>query len=83
MVSCSNTPSTKTLAGGLSSPVRTARRPAVRANIALSCRGWCSRIKFMTEEPEEKSKAQRAMILLYALMAAGILLPFVLLWLKR
>jgi hypothetical protein len=37
----------------------------------------------MNEEPEGKSKAQRAMILLYALMAAGILLPFVLLWLKR
>jgi hypothetical protein len=37
----------------------------------------------MNGEPEGKSKAQRAMILLYALMAAGILLPFVLLWLKR
>jgi hypothetical protein len=37
----------------------------------------------MNEDPEEKSKARRAMIILYALMAAGILLPFVLLWLKR
>jgi hypothetical protein len=37
----------------------------------------------MNEEPEGESKARRVMILLYFLMAAGILLPFVLLWLKR
>ena len=37
----------------------------------------------MNEEPEEKSKAKRAMILLHALMATGILLPLVVLWPKR
>jgi len=37
----------------------------------------------MNEDPEGKAKARRVMILLYALMAVGILLPFVLLWFKR
>gem|GEM_PF-2318444 len=37
----------------------------------------------MNGDPAEKSKARRVMILLYALMAVGILLPFVLLWFKR
>ena len=37
----------------------------------------------MREAVEEKSKARRTILLLYTLMAVGILLPFVLLWLKR
>lgn len=37
----------------------------------------------MTERPDEKAKARRAVLLLYVLMAIGILLPFVLLFLKR
>jgi hypothetical protein len=38
----------------------------------------------MSEDSGEKSKARRTILLLYALMAVGILLPFVLLlWLKR
>ena len=37
----------------------------------------------MSEGLEEKSKARRTILLLYALMAVGILLPFVLLWIKR
>ncbi len=37
----------------------------------------------MNKDPEGKAKATRVMIILYALMAAGILLPFVLLWFKR
>jgi len=37
----------------------------------------------MSEDLEEKSKARRTILLLYALMAVGILLPFVLLWIKR
>ncbi len=32
---------------------------------------------------EEKSRARRATIVLYAVMAVGMLLPFALLWLKR
>jgi hypothetical protein len=31
----------------------------------------------------EKTKARRTLIVLYAVMAVGILLPFLLLWLKR
>ena len=37
----------------------------------------------MSEDVEEKSKARRTVLLLYALIAVGILLPFVLLWFKR
>jgi len=37
----------------------------------------------MSEDLEEKSKARRTILLLYALMAVGILLPFLLLWIKR
>jgi len=37
----------------------------------------------MSENVEEKSKARRTIILLYALLAVGMLLPFVLLWFKR
>ena len=37
----------------------------------------------MSENLEEKSKARWTIRLLYALMAAGILLPFVLWWFKR
>jgi hypothetical protein len=37
----------------------------------------------MSENLEEKSKARWTIILLYALMAVGILPPFVLLWFKR
>jgi predicted nucleic acid-binding Zn ribbon protein len=37
----------------------------------------------MSDVSEEKSKARRTILLLYALMAVGILLPFVLLWFKR
>lgn len=37
----------------------------------------------MDVNPEEKTNARRAMILLYALMAVGVLLPFLLLWYRR
>jgi len=37
----------------------------------------------MSEDVGEKSKARRTVLLLYALMAVGILLPFLLLWFKR
>jgi hypothetical protein len=32
---------------------------------------------------EEKARAKRATIVLYILMAIGILLPFLLLWIRR
>lgn len=37
----------------------------------------------MSENLEEKSMARRTIILLYALMAVGILLPFEFVWYKR
>jgi hypothetical protein len=37
----------------------------------------------MSQSLREKSKARRAVIILYILMAVGILLPFAILWLKR
>ncbi len=37
----------------------------------------------VNETPEARAKAKRATIVLYAVMAVGILLPFAILWLKR
>jgi hypothetical protein len=37
----------------------------------------------MSTRPEEKDSARRAVIVLCIVMAVGILLPFVLLWLRR
>jgi len=37
----------------------------------------------VSEKQDEPSRARRATIVLYVLMAAGILLPFAVLWLKR
>jgi len=37
----------------------------------------------VNERLEDHARAKPALIVLYVLMAAGILLPFVLLWLKR
>jgi hypothetical protein len=40
-------------------------------------------MNFMDDAMQEKARARRTIILLYALMAAGILLPFVIWWLRR
>ncbi len=37
----------------------------------------------MSTQTEEKQEIKRATLVLYVLMAAGILLPFLLLWLAR
>lgn len=37
----------------------------------------------VNESLDDQSRGRRALIVLYVLMAAGILLPFVLLWLRR
>ena len=37
----------------------------------------------VNDRQDEQSSARKATIVLYVVMAAGVLLPFVLLWLKR
>jgi len=37
----------------------------------------------MSTQTEDKAQVKRAVVFLYVVMAAGILLPFLLLWLAR
>ena len=49
----------------------------------MSCIRRHGGMNFMDAAKEQKDRAQRAIVVLYALMAVGILLPLVLWWLKR
>jgi hypothetical protein len=40
-------------------------------------------MNFMDDATQEKARARRTVILLYVLMAAGVLLPLVLWWIRR
>ncbi len=40
-------------------------------------------MKFMSDAAEQKRQARRSIVVLYALMAVGILLPLALWWFKR
>ena len=67
---------------GLSSPRRRAPAPAP-GHYSVVLAGAVYSYAPVNERLEDQARAKRALIVLYVLIAAGILLPFVVLWLKR